>query len=174
METIVAHPNVATALNNLAQLLQATNRLGDAEPLMRRALAIDEHSYGTDHPNVARDLNNLAQLLHATNRLGDAEPLMRLALAIDEHSYGADHPDVAIDLNNLAQLLQATNRLSEAEPLYQRCVQIFHRLCQQIGRTHPHFEVVRDNYRAFLRVRGLSEPEIEANIRDLLNQPPDT
>ena len=35
------------------QLLQATNRLGEAEPLMRRALAIDEASYGPDHPNVA-------------------------------------------------------------------------------------------------------------------------
>ena len=28
--------------------------------MMRRALAIDEKSYGPDHPNVATDLNNLA------------------------------------------------------------------------------------------------------------------
>ena len=34
------HPDVATALNNLAALLRATNRLGEAEPLYRRALAI--------------------------------------------------------------------------------------------------------------------------------------
>jgi tetratricopeptide repeat protein len=33
------HPNVAAALNNLANLLQATNRLAEAEPLMRRAAA---------------------------------------------------------------------------------------------------------------------------------------
>ena len=46
-------PHVAIRLNNLASLLQATNRLGEAEPLMRRALAIDEASYGPDHPNVA-------------------------------------------------------------------------------------------------------------------------
>ncbi|MEL7335223.1 MAG: tetratricopeptide repeat protein, partial [Planctomycetota bacterium] len=39
------HPKVAIRLNNLAQLLQATNRLSEAEPLMRRALAIDEQSY---------------------------------------------------------------------------------------------------------------------------------
>ena len=64
-------PRWPYALNNLAQLLQATNRLGDAEPLMRRALAIDEASYGDAHPKVARDLNNLAQLLQATNRLGE-------------------------------------------------------------------------------------------------------
>ena len=75
--------------------MQATNRLGEAEPLMRRALAIDEASYGPDHPNVAIDLNNLAPLLQATNRLGEAEPLMRRALAIDEASYGPDHPNVA-------------------------------------------------------------------------------
>ena len=35
---------MARDLNNLAQLLQATNRLEEAEPLMRRALAIDEKS----------------------------------------------------------------------------------------------------------------------------------
>ena len=54
------HPEVAIGLNNLAQLLQATNRLAEAEPLMRRALAIDEKSFGPDHPNVAIGLNNLA------------------------------------------------------------------------------------------------------------------
>ena len=76
-------------LNNLAELLRATNRLGEAEPLYRRALAIDEASYGPDHPKVATDLNNLAALLYATNRLGEAEPLYRRALAIDEASYRA-------------------------------------------------------------------------------------
>ena len=35
------HPRVAIHLNNLAGLLQVTNRLVEAEPLMRRALAIN-------------------------------------------------------------------------------------------------------------------------------------
>ena len=118
------HPEVAIGLNNLASLLHATNRLEEAEPLMRRALAVDEHSYGTEHPNVARSLLNLAQLLRSTNRLQEAEPLMRRALAIDEQSYGTEHPNVARDLNNLAQLLQATNRLEEAEPLMRRALSI--------------------------------------------------
>jgi hypothetical protein len=30
--------------------VQATNRLGEAEPFMRRALTIDENSFGLDHP----------------------------------------------------------------------------------------------------------------------------
>ena len=76
-------------------MLQTTNRLAEAEPLMRRALAIDEKSFGPEHPNVAISLNNLAQLLQATNRLAEAEPLMRRALAIDEKSFGPEHPNVA-------------------------------------------------------------------------------
>ena len=41
---------MAIGLNNLAMLLRATNRIEEAEPLMRRALAIDEASYGEHHP----------------------------------------------------------------------------------------------------------------------------
>jgi tetratricopeptide (TPR) repeat protein len=106
---------------------------------MRRALAIDEASFGSDHPDVAVDLNNLAQLLQATNRLDEAEPLMRRALAIDEASFGSEHPNVAIRLNNLAQLLQATNRLEEAEPLMRRALAIDE---TSFGSEHPN--VARD------------------------------
>ena len=63
-------------------LLQDTDRLEEAELLMRRALAIDEAVFGGDHPDVARDLNNLAQLLRATNRLEEAEPLCRRTVEI--------------------------------------------------------------------------------------------
>ena len=53
---------------------------------MRRALAIDEKSFGPEHPDVPIRLNNLAGLLKATNRLAWAEPLMRRALAINENT----------------------------------------------------------------------------------------
>ena len=94
------------ALNNLAQLLQATNRLAEAEPLMRRALAIDEKSYGPEHPDVAIDLNNLAQLLKATNRLAEAEPLMRRALGVFNKSLGFSHPNTQIVLKHYLILLK--------------------------------------------------------------------
>jgi len=100
---------VAIRLNNLAQLLKDTNRLAEAEPLMRRALKIDEDSFGQDHPNVAIRLNNLAQLLQATNRLAEAEPLMRRAVEIFEASLGPDHPNSQIGRGNLEALLEAMN-----------------------------------------------------------------
>ena len=142
VRVLVAHADEAGMAEPTARLM---NDLGlhsnskalyaEAEPLMRRALAIDEGSYGPDHPNVAIRLNNLAGLLQDTNRLSEAEPLMRRALAIAEGSYGPDHPDVATSLNNLAGLLQATNRLDEAEPLYRRAVAIFE---TSLGPDHPH------------------------------------
>jgi hypothetical protein len=77
---------------------------------MRRALKIDEKSYGPDHPDVARDLNNLGQLLRATNRPAEAEPLYRRALAILEKSLGPDHPWSVGARNNLAGLKAALGK----------------------------------------------------------------
>ena len=159
------HAEVAIDLNNLAQLLKATNRMAEAEPLFRRALAILKKSYGPIHPEVGIDLNNLAQLLQATNRMAEAEPLLRRALAIAEKSYGPDHPDVARVLNNLAQLLQATNRMAEAEPLMARAFRIISRFQRSTGHEHPHLRLAMVNYRALLSRLKLSEPEIEARIK---------
>ena len=104
-------------LNNLAQLLKATNRLEEAEPLMRRALAIDEKSYGPEHPDVARDLNNLALLLQDTNRLEQAEPLMRRVVVIFlkfTRSTGHLHPHLKAAFGNYRSILEAMS-LGEEE-----------------------------------------------------------
>ena len=53
---------MAIRLNNVARLLQDTNRLGEAEPLMRRAPPILEASLGADHPKTEIVCNNLAAL----------------------------------------------------------------------------------------------------------------
>jgi tetratricopeptide (TPR) repeat protein len=158
---------VATDLNSLASLLQATNRLQEAEPLMRRGVEIMEAAYGDTHPNVATALNNLASLLQATNRLQEAEPLMRRALQIDESSYGPHHPEVATDLNSLASLLQATNRLQEAEPLMRRGVEIFMHFMRVTGHPHPHLEVAINNYGGLLMAMGFTREEAIAALREL-------
>lgn len=60
------HPRVAVALNNLAQLLQATNRLAEAEPLIRRAvkiLLLITQRTGHPHPQLQVVLGNYHALL---------------------------------------------------------------------------------------------------------------
>ena len=142
------NPRVATALNNLAQLLQTTNRLEEAELLMRRALRINEQS---------AILSNLATLLVELDRHTEAEPLMRRALAIDEQSCGAEHHGVTIRLNNLAQLLMETNRLVEAEPLMRRALAIDEQL---YGAEHPNTAVHLNSLGGLLKkMNRLTEAE---------------
>ena len=148
---------LSVTFNNLALLLKATNRLAEAEPLMRRTLAIEEAGFGPDHHTVAIRLNNLAVLLQDTNRLAEAEPLMRRALAIDEARFGPDHATVAVDLNNLALLLKATNRLMEAESLMRRALAIDE---ASLGASHPTIAANLSNLALLLQdARRIAEAE---------------
>jgi tetratricopeptide (TPR) repeat protein len=101
----------------LASLLHTKALHAEAEPLYRRALEIDEQSYGPGHPKVATRLNNLAQLLKATNRLEEAEPLMRRHVEIFRkfgEATGHEHPHWRAALQNYLGLL-AEMGLSEEE-----------------------------------------------------------
>jgi tetratricopeptide (TPR) repeat protein len=152
-----SHPRAAWLLNQVAQWWHYLAEWTRAEPLMRRALALDEQCFGPDHPDVARDLNNLALLLQNTNRLAEAEPLMRRAAALWETGLGPDHPSVATALNNLAQLLQATNRLAEAEPLMRRTLAMCERC---FGPDHPEVATRLNNLAQLLQATNrLSEAE---------------
>jgi tetratricopeptide (TPR) repeat protein len=145
-------------MNQLALLLGAKALHMEAEPLMRRALAIDERTYHPLDPAVSTRLNNLGELLYQTNRVAEAEPLMRRALAIDENAYGLNHPIVAIRLNNLAQLLRQTNRLSEAEPLMHRALAINEAV---LGTDHPNVATDLNNLAGLLRAtKRFSEAEL--------------
>jgi tetratricopeptide (TPR) repeat protein len=99
------HPNVATALNNLAQLLQATNRLSEAEPLMRRALAIDEKLFGEENGIVATDLNNLSLLIKELGKFDEAENLMQKAVEVFATTLGPTHPNTVIAEANLREMV---------------------------------------------------------------------
>ena len=121
------HPEVATALSNLAFLYGEQGRYSEAEPLYERALAIREKALGPDHPDVAVSLNNSAALHRDQGRYADAERLHRRALTIREKALGPNHPDVAVSLNNLAELYRAQARYAEAEPLYKRALAIWER-----------------------------------------------
>ncbi len=139
----------STVLTNLAALLIDANRLKEAEPLIERALQIEEDALVPEHPEVAVGLNLLAQLLQDTNRLKEAEPLMKRALQIDEAAFGPEHFKVAIRLNNLAQLFQDTDRLNEAEPLMKRALQISE---AAFGPKHPNVAVVLNNLASIFKI----------------------
>jgi len=118
------HSDVATTLNNLAELYKALGFYEKAEPLHVRSLAIYEKVMGKEHPLVATSLNNLAEVYKAEGRNEKSEALYLRSLEIYEKVLGKEHPNVATCLNNLASLYQTQGSYQKAEPLYLRSLKI--------------------------------------------------
>ena len=108
-------------LNNLGQVAKDRGRPAEAEPLIKRSLAIREKVLGPDHPDVARSLNNLADLYDGQD-VRKAEQLFERALAVRERAVGPDHPDTARSLNNLALFEADTGYPEKALPLALRLI----------------------------------------------------
>lgn len=102
----IAEPT-ANLMARLGILFHGKALYRQAEPSMRRALAIEEQRYGADHPNVATPLTSLASLLQDTNRLTEAEPLMRRALMIVLRGLGNEHPSSETVRTNYKRLLDS-------------------------------------------------------------------
>jgi serine/threonine protein kinase len=145
------HPDVATALNDLALLYKNQGRYEAAEPLYERALAIREKNLGPGDPGVAVLLNNLAVLYQLQGRYSAAEPLYQRALAIRETVLGPDHRDVAELLNNLALLYYGQGLYARAEPLFLRALAIWEKV---LGPDHPDLAISLNNLAALYFKQG--------------------
>lgn len=123
-ELLELEDKMAICLNSLTLLLNKTERKYEAEPLIKRALLIDEKLYGPNHHKVSQDLNSMAQVLISYSRFSEAIPIMRRALEIDQICFGSEHPRVAIDLDTLGRSLHANGDREEAEIMIKRALNI--------------------------------------------------
>ena len=119
------HPEVATALTNLAWALRELGEPATARTLLERALDINETAYGPDHPEVATVLNNLAGALGELGEPATARTLLERALHIRETAYGPDHLLVAAILNNLAGALGELGERGTARTLLERALHFY-------------------------------------------------
>ena len=114
------HPDIATSLNNLGDLLVVQGRHKQAEPLLTRALEMREKALPTAHRDIASTLNNLSSVYWAKGQLNDAERLGKRVLAIRETVLPEGHPEIARSLEILANRDYAQGRLTEFEQLHKR------------------------------------------------------
>jgi tetratricopeptide (TPR) repeat protein len=147
----VLEPKAMRIRNGLAIWLMYRIEHTEAEPLLRRGLAIWEKALGPEHPDVAGSLNNLAALYDNQARYAEAEPLFKRALAIREKALDPEHPDVAKSLNNLALLYDNQGRYAEAEPLYRRTLVIWEKA---LGPEHPDVATSLNNLALLYRAQG--------------------
>ncbi len=73
---------MAANLSNLAGCYYKQGKYTEAEPLIKRALAIEENALGPEHPRVAASLMNYAALLRKTGRTTEAAKMEDRAKAI--------------------------------------------------------------------------------------------
>jgi tetratricopeptide (TPR) repeat protein len=143
-------------LNRLGLFLKEKAKYRESEPLLLRALAINENLYGSDHPEVAVALNNLAEFRQITAK-PEAESLYRRALSILEKSPKKNHATLASCLNNLAVLLCAADRLGEAEHVLRRALAIKEKAT---GPDNPSLALILNNLAELLhRMNRLDEAE---------------
>lgn len=146
-----AHPDVAVAINNLAEVYRLKGDFSRAEPLYLRALTIQERAFSAGSPAIAVTLNNLAELYKEHGNYARAEPLHQRALTIREKLLGPEHADVATTLNNLADLYRSKGDYSRAEPLYKRALAIYVKVS---GPEDPDVALVLNNLGALYQAKG--------------------
>jgi len=128
------HPDMAIALNTVANIHRHRGDFDLAFSLHERALELREHVLGPEHPDVALSLNNLAVIEYSRGASDRAKILHGRALAIRESSLGVDHPLVATSLSNLAILHQESGDPEHATELLVRALTIRERA---LGPEHP-------------------------------------
>ncbi len=143
------HPEVASNLNDLAEVLRAKGGYDEAEELYRRALAMRRQLFGDRHSEVAQSLNDLASLLAFQGEIVAAEAFYREAIEI--FRLDNERESVANTLNNLAGLLHRRGELDTAEELFREALATRR---QVLGSDHPLVANSLHNLAALLQKKG--------------------
>lgn len=164
-----AHPDLATGLNNLGELVQQQpGRLAEATSIFREALA--RHERRTDEGEhkdlgLAATTGNLAVALHYQGQLAEAEALYRRALQLWQQPSLKGRPAAALPMASLAALLLSQGKAQEAEPLMRQALALQE---ATLPARHPKIAITLNNLGVLLRNRG-DYTEAEAYHRRALD-----
>ena len=86
------HPETATAMNNLANVLASTGQALAAEALQRKAYGIFVNTLGPQHVRSGITASNLADTLMTLRRQPEGKKWFATAHAIFEQALGPEHP----------------------------------------------------------------------------------
>lgn len=129
-----SHTETAAALSKLAKLQIHHGHFSEAEPLLQRALKIQEQTHGAESLENATVLMGLAKLYWVQGKLSEAEPLMLRGLQLLEKTRGVGHLDTAQALQELTKIYRSQGRYDESEPLLTRALDIHEK---ESGPDHP-------------------------------------
>ena len=118
------HPEVASSLGHLGEVLMLKGEYTESESNLRSALETQRMTRGERSPEVAQTLMLLADLASRQGRFEDAEAAIRAALSIRQARYGPRHPDVAASIEALGLSHYDRGEYDEAVPSLRRALEM--------------------------------------------------
>jgi tetratricopeptide (TPR) repeat protein len=139
----LAPDDVGDLLRRAAGYLDLQGDAGIAEPLLIRALALQEAAHGPDHIAVAHTLRALALVRFHLVRIAAAREAFERALAIEEAAPVRDDELIAQTLADFAEMLREIPDLAAAEAAAVRALRISRSIYgTDDTRTAPHYQRV--------------------------------
>lgn len=159
----------AWRLLTLAAVLEfGRGRAASADPLLQSAFDLANRATQLDIPEAASLLTALGASQLSRSQPAAAEPYLRRASSLLARTPGADLRDRARVLTHFAQAIAAQGFPEEAEPLCSEALALAAQYRRATGRPDTDHAIIEENYRKLLRLRGLADTEIDAQLRATL------
>lgn len=118
------HRDIATALGNLAMVLDRQDKHEEAEPVLRESIDLLRASVPADHPHLVATLRFLAHFYERRGKVDQAVPVRRELLGSTRASLPKDSPELAVHLMAFSESLITLEQWGEAEGVLRECLTI--------------------------------------------------
>ncbi len=158
------HPDLATALVQLAITMRYRGRWKQALERFTKATRIQESTLGEHHPTVAATLAASADLHWRTGDHVKAIKLLQRAKKICVQAYGPEHLETAYVMNHMANVWATSGYPERALELYRKATAAG---VKTLGAHHPQVAMASSNVALVLVVLGRYEQALKI-IGDVL------
>ncbi len=123
IESTLPHPEplrMARRVHRLGMTHHQAGRIDEAIPMLEKAVAMYETTFGPDHLETGNQLTALGAVYRAQGNREEAQRCLRRALKIHETTQGGQSPEAIEDLHHLAGLLEESGDWEGAANIYER------------------------------------------------------
>jgi len=143
--------DIADSLDALGRIDRLKADFANAEPAIRKAVAIRRANLPKDDPLLIESLDNLGNVLSDKGDFQAAEGSFRDAYELAERHFGKESPETARYLDDYAQDVDNLGHRPQAEALYRRALQIRE---ARLGPDDPDLAISLINLGTFLDNQG--------------------
>ena len=106
------HPDIFSAMKNLAHSYQDLGRSQEALQLAEKVLEASQRTLGNEHPDTLSAMNNLAVSYSDLGCRQEALELREKVLEASQRTLGNEHPDTLLAMDNLAIITRKKGKIT--------------------------------------------------------------